>query len=196
MTALVQILIIPWVQRRNRRMERWEDDLIELSNLVREEIPPAYWKVTESVHAFYSLRREEPADQHEEALTRTAEAFDRDRDELLRHVQRANLLKRRIRLVRRDSPYWPELCDSITKIGRTAAQTTFRSYTQDRSEIYDLLLHNEQEHGKAMRRAQDVLDVIAIPMKPPPGRVARWAASQRLLARWTRGGRQPEPVTE
>src|SRR5438128_1545755 len=29
-TALVQILIIPWVQTRTRRRDRWEKDVIEL----------------------------------------------------------------------------------------------------------------------------------------------------------------------
>ncbi|MEU4237917.1 hypothetical protein [Actinoplanes sp. NPDC026619] len=185
-TALVQIMIIPWVQQRNRRMERWEDDLNELTNILREEIPPAYFKATVAVSQFYTLRREDPSDQHEDALARTSAAFDRDRDELWRHVVRANLLKRRIRLVRRDSPYWPELCDAISKVSRTVAKTTFREYTQDRSEIYDVLLRNEQDHGEAMKQARDLIDLIAIPMRPPPGRVARWAERHLPLARRSR----------
>ena len=181
-TALVQILIIPSVQQRNRRMERWEDDLNELNNILREEIPPAYFKATVSVSQFYTLRRQDLTEQHEGALARTSEAFDRDRDALWRHVVRANLLKRRVRLVQRDSPYWPELCDAISKVSRTVAKTTFREYTHDRSEIYDVLLRNEQDHGKAMKRARELLDVIAVPMRPPPGPAARWAARYLPLA--------------
>src|SRR3954470_1624710 len=37
-TAVVQILIIPWVQRRNRRRERWERDVIELETLLHHEL--------------------------------------------------------------------------------------------------------------------------------------------------------------
>jgi hypothetical protein len=37
-TAVVQILIIPWVQRRNRIRERWEKDVIELLTLLDEEL--------------------------------------------------------------------------------------------------------------------------------------------------------------
>jgi hypothetical protein len=37
-TAVIQSLIIPWVQRRNRRRERWEEDVIEISALIGEQI--------------------------------------------------------------------------------------------------------------------------------------------------------------
>ncbi len=158
-------------------MERWEDDLIELANILREEIPPAYWKVSVSVAAYHTARLKEPSEQGAAELERTSEAFDRDRDELWGLVTKANRLKQRVRLIERDSPYWPELSDSISKVSRTVAQTTLRNYEQGPGEIDALLLHNEQEHGKAMKRARDLLDVIAIPMKPPPGRVARWVTS-------------------
>ena len=38
-TALVQIVIIPWVQVRTRRRDRWEKDVIELDVLIRWELP-------------------------------------------------------------------------------------------------------------------------------------------------------------
>ena len=37
-TAIVQILIIPWVQRRARIRERWEQDMLELSTLLKDEM--------------------------------------------------------------------------------------------------------------------------------------------------------------
>jgi hypothetical protein len=36
-TALVQIFLIPWVQRRTRAIERWEKDIDKLLDLVNDE---------------------------------------------------------------------------------------------------------------------------------------------------------------
>lgn len=40
-TAVVQVIVIPQVQARTRRRERWENDVMELAALVDEELPPA-----------------------------------------------------------------------------------------------------------------------------------------------------------
>ncbi|MFC0100219.1 hypothetical protein ACFFKH_22185 [Micromonospora marina] len=40
-TALVQIFVIPRVQRYNRRVERWEKEITELANLLEEDLPRA-----------------------------------------------------------------------------------------------------------------------------------------------------------
>src|SRR5687767_10334618 len=37
-TAIVQIFVIPMVQRRTRRLERWEEDLVELATMHDEEM--------------------------------------------------------------------------------------------------------------------------------------------------------------
>src|SRR5690242_15085616 len=44
-TALVQIFVIPWVQRRTRALERWEKDVVELMSLVNEQMNDALSKL-------------------------------------------------------------------------------------------------------------------------------------------------------
>jgi hypothetical protein len=59
-TLLIQAVVVPRVQAYTRRLERWEDDLAELSSVVEEQLPRALknYRTTAGVRAAFRGRSE------------------------------------------------------------------------------------------------------------------------------------------
>jgi hypothetical protein len=175
-TAFVQIMIIPRVQQRNRRIERWEEDVVEIDQLLNEEIPMILGRATEATYNLYAARHGEtpPGSEREEVVRIASEAHSRARKKLRKPISRASVLVRRARLVNRTSPYWTELSLNMSVLARQSVHATWNKYTHNREEIYDLIIGAEREAERALEDVRKTLEVITLPMKPPSGRVARW----------------------
>jgi hypothetical protein len=185
-TALVQVIVIPRVQQRNRRIERWEDDLIELANIINEEMPPAYWRASGAVVRFYDARCVDPGNRDDIELRRASEALDREAKKVWELTMRTHRLLRRVRLVRRDSPYWDLLSKALHSMTAELAQALSSQHGLDRESMDEALLRNEQSYGAAIKHARDTLDMVAVSMRPPSSRVqwnARRRASELRLSR-------------
>lgn len=175
-TAFVQITIIPRVQQRNRRIERWEEDVVELDQLLNEEIPTILGRATEATYRLYAAHHGETPSgpERDENVQRASEAHRRARRRLRKPISRASVLVRRVRLVNRTSHYWTELSLNMSILARQSVHATWDKYTQNHEDIYDLIIGAEREAERALENVRKTLDVITLPMKPPSGGFARW----------------------
>ncbi|MEV0898366.1 hypothetical protein [Actinoplanes sp. NPDC049802] len=164
-TALVQILIIPWVQRRTRRLERWEKDMVELATLLHEELPQAVSDAYQTAVLHFSVKdselheeefRKEMSDQHNAAII-----------ELHKLTTRMHLLNRRVRLMKPNAPVWSAVTARIQHLDKTIRPVYALHIPKSENRIADINSQWE-EIRKDLVTAQERLDSIAIPMKPPP----------------------------
>jgi hypothetical protein len=181
-TAVVQILIIPWVQRRNRLRERWEKDVIEFVNLLEVDLTRVLRSARLAALEPYSiaqvLRDLEPgegADRLREQFKPAVTQARPDHETLADLTSHARLLVRRVRLVRPRAPFWRRLLTSVLALH-------FYAGTLDPSRLsldpgYDL---DAYYNGFATveGRGQEALDLVrqvSDRMKPPPGRMKGFA---------------------
>lgn len=174
-TALVQIVIIPWVQVHTRRRERWEKDVIELDTLLRWEFPrllaDAKWRGQE----VRSLGK------YDEASSPEFEAAEKAADKLFDQARRVRVLENRVRLERRKSGFWLRMGqlvgDAAASVIEAGACFTLEVSRLPAERWQDVWLEAEER----LRLATELLSQIAIPMVPPPTNVIqRWLFSQRI----------------
>jgi hypothetical protein len=125
-TAFVQIVVIPHVQHRNRQVERWENDLLELHALAGSDLHDAAVEVQHIGLVLYA---------REEMETKNA---DHDRyseavDELNRVTRNSKSVLARIRL-RNPHPKWEELDDELRKAALAATNYWIAGHVADGSE--------------------------------------------------------------
>jgi hypothetical protein len=124
-TCLVQILVIPWVQARSRRRERWEKDVGDLLRLIECTLPRAVrrldlaalepWSAVETKRAFDE--DEDPDDEgFREAIDRGREKAEEAFKELLSVWEQIFDLYRRVCSAGKHRAAWPPLVDSVTAL--------------------------------------------------------------------------------
>lgn len=59
-TLFVQILVVPWINRRNRRLDKWEEDVLALGSLLAREIGASRREITRSWEAWRAFRFKDP----------------------------------------------------------------------------------------------------------------------------------------
>ncbi|GAA2611415.1 hypothetical protein GCM10010399_47830 [Dactylosporangium fulvum] len=115
-TFLVQLYVVPRVQARTRRLERWEKDVIELVALIEEQLPLA----VEAYHMaslgprIARQRRNDPEADHDRLEMLLAEWTGEQREAreaLGEKMSRLDVLHRRVRRENADAPYWTLLAD-------------------------------------------------------------------------------------
>ena len=123
-TAMVQILIIPWVQRRTRRLERWEDDVIELAALFEEQMPMLTVRFSRPLWDWQLYRLDavdtsRPEDVREAAAQRlpslkdeATRAYQECWDQSVRAIQ----LVDRVRLVSPSAAVWDDLARLVADL--------------------------------------------------------------------------------
>jgi hypothetical protein len=177
-TALVQILVIPWVQSRTRRRERWEENVTALEAILHDEYPGA---IQEAYHAaLYVLLHESDRREGDDESFAAAKERDYAASRTLSELEhRMMLLVRRIQLVRRDAPLWQtlnyrtsdfvgvvtelQLCTLVMAPGDVDALNGLRSKTMEQR---DAVVH--------------IFDQVAVPMRPPlPLRSRRLIGTRR-----------------
>lgn len=59
-TLLVQIFVVPWVTRRNRRLDEWENDVLRLGGLLAQQIAIAQREVSQRLQSLKDFRFSDP----------------------------------------------------------------------------------------------------------------------------------------
>jgi hypothetical protein len=166
-TAIVQILIIPWVQTRNRRRERWEHDVIELETLLHDELPDAIAAAQASAQRYLrEFRNAHPAQRISGAMAKLETTAMEDAHDLLDLVRSVSLLEKRVRLLNRRAPLWTTLQHDLVVLTdqMASASNAYQRTGQDDE------THRQAWRGlqKALDKAVQTLELVAVPMKPPP----------------------------
>ena len=183
-TAVVQILIIPWVQRRNRIRERWERDVIELLTLLDEELGEPVSRLRYEVQRLSDAQDRVPRragpDVDVETLRADAIRAWEALDALT--TKMTNLTFRVIR-VNRAAPDWSHLVGHTMGISRAVAQLNPRPWgggvDRDR-ESTRAALSAINDHSSGAAR---LLQRIGVSMTPP-----RTYPMRRIAARIRRDG--------
>lgn len=197
-TAVVQILIIPWVQRRNRIRERWEKDVIELITLFDEELGEPLRRfryemlrlsdAQERTRRRPGERRPDPDDETERLRDGASHAWDA-LDALTTRM--TNLTFRVIR-VNQAAPRWGVLMRHTMKISSACAQLNPSpwglGFDSDRDALLASLAAMADGRMDAVRLLQRITDSMTPPRTYPARRFAAWGRRQpaRLRARLRR----------
>jgi hypothetical protein len=166
-TAVVQIFIIPWVQTRNRRRERWESDVIELETLLHGELPAAIAAAQASAQRYLrEFRNADPAQRISGPMARLETVATEDARDLLDLVRSVSLLEKRVRLLNRRAPFWITLQRNLVVLTdqMASASNAYQRTAQD-DETDRQVWRGLQ---KALDKAVQTLELVAVPMKPPP----------------------------
>jgi hypothetical protein len=189
-TAVVQILIIPWVQRRNRRIERWEKDVIELVNLLEVGLPTALRSARHSATGPLSvaevLRDLEPGNSAERLRKEFGPAVKQAHVEYLALVDltsHARLLERRVELVRRRAPYWRQLRTSVLRLSIFAIGLDPYNLSLDAGYDFDAYDQGFTAFGERVKNVLELLRVVSDHTKPPQGRLRAFATRRAQAAR-------------
>ena len=180
-TAIVQIFIIPWVQTRNRRRERWEGDVIELETLLHDELPDAIAAARTSAERYLGAKRD--AHPAQAAVVSFAgqlkSAATDDAHELLEIIRSVRTLEKRVRLVNRRAFLWATLQSDLRllteQLGR--ASEAWRGAEEDDAahrHVWTVL-------QDCLDNAVQTLELVSIPMKPPPAnKLSAWLFRRRF----------------
>jgi len=178
-TLLVQILVVPCVQRRTRKRERWERDITELQTLLEVEFPRNVRALRRAVVSYFAFH-ELPAATLADAVTRPVyAAAEADavaaHDSLSDSAMRALWLGRRAAIYKpgRD-PYWSRLLTSMGELNGNMMALAPRGVTKGRmtAKEYDGVL-DEAHRLSGLLLA--TLALTADPLEPPKSRSVRRA---------------------
>ncbi|QGN47946.1 hypothetical protein GKC29_14540 [Micromonospora sp. WMMC415] len=153
-TCVVQILVVPWVQGRGRRRERWEKDVTELLVVFEEEVPAAqYMQAVKEAHG--------------EAVAA---------DDLMAKVR---LLVERVALVRREALYWDRLRTDVLML--EGEVNRLRPFAALHDKVSDEEFRSRLPAvEKALVVVLENFQIVSGPMWPPPTRALgrRWPADR------------------
>ena len=192
-TAVVQILIIPWVQRRNRIRERWEKDVIELLTLFEEELGEPVSRVRYEIQRLSDARDRAPRRSGPEPEVDAVRADAIRAWEVLDALttRMTNLTFRAIR-VNRAAPDWSHLVGHTVEISRASAQLNPRPWgggVDTNREAARVALSAISDHSSSAAR---LLQRVGVSMSPPRTypmrRMGAWirARPRRIQARLRR----------
>lgn len=193
-TAVVQIFVIPWVQRRTRGLERWEKDVIELVTVVNEEWPERDVALRNALRLRRAMRvraaeMRADGDKTADHLARQANAGAQPAyTEAHDLTTRMAMLLRRCTLVNTQAPYWSNVFNRLFTLIRE-----LRELNPERSDVLmsgaDLDKHFQQM-SEAHDRLSEALLKISMPVKPPPIYPARRALRRVKQAGYAIVGRR------
>jgi len=123
-TAVVQIFVIPWVQHRNRRRERWENDILELHSLLKDEMPHADYALMIAACDYWSALfdidprgKSASNDERQHSLGEAMTAWESQQSLLWR----AMILTRKVQLVHTHAPAWHSFKEKINGLANGMA---------------------------------------------------------------------------
>ncbi|WP_406051306.1 hypothetical protein [Kribbella sp. NBC_00889] len=110
-TVLVQVVVVPWVQARTCRVERWETSVVELVSLLEEELPRAVSDCRSAAEAELTYRSlQDVADFDQNRVRESLQQALNSRREVNEVVgqrrRRMKVLVNRVTRVRRRAPMW------------------------------------------------------------------------------------------
>jgi hypothetical protein len=211
-TCIVQILVIPWVQGRNRRRERWENNVTEMVTLLEEELPRALEHLRSETYKLRLVRVHEAefAVSHPDKTKEFAEQFvapillslREDSEKVSELRTRLRLLMERSMLVNRSAPLWRGVMRDVLTfdIQLWRADPLLESVLGLSDDAFTELWKEVNDRHEA---AVATVKTISGPMRPPRTyphrRLRRWLTKQpsrvRLLMRSVlAGGPRGEPV--
>jgi hypothetical protein len=204
-TAVVQIFLTPWVQRRGRVIERWEREVKDLVNLLEEELPPALRRLRWTTLTLRTLQKAAGAEGFDQArvkeATKTAEGEAKAAYEAVNELTtRASRLEKQIALVNRRAPYWRRLSFRTINLDMATWQVDPQPWGMGRKlddDAFDTEWKALEEH-----RAETVktLDEIAVTMKRPRTypmrRATSWIQAQPADLRKRLTGTRPKLTEE
>jgi len=185
-TLLVQVFVIPRVQRRTRKRERWENEVGELVNLIEVDIPTHL----QTLHlAWLRLLAARRAVSTTTTGPRVLEAFESEfvapiklkaeqaYESLGAAISRAVLLQRRVQLVNPTAPVWKgqEMVFLAFNVflwdldPQRLGTDTAPSDAQHEDDYKKFQVHQEL--------ALTVVKIVSDPMKPPS--TGRWRRARR-----------------
>ena len=166
-TALVQIFIIPWVQTRNRRRERWERDVIDLETLLHDELPQVIAAAQASAQRYLrEFRNAQPAQRISGAMAQLQAAAMEDARDLLDLVRSVKSLEKRLRLLNRRARFWATLQRNLLVLTDQMANAAHAYERTGQDDETDRQVWRELR--KSLDNATQTLELVSIPMKPPP----------------------------
>lgn len=186
-TFLVQVFVIPRVQAGTRRIERWEKDVVQLMAILDEELPRVLkgYKFAGSLPLFMEGFRQNPhfdQDKLTEGMQKAKREAQEANQAVGEQMSRLASLVGRIKLLRRDAPYWRRLDMrwTLLHMNLIIVQGAEDEAAWDRE---------WERIDKARKGLVDLLHEVAIPMKPPSRRLvlrARRAAVRYVRKAWRR----------
>jgi uncharacterized membrane-anchored protein YhcB (DUF1043 family) len=198
--VIIQSLVIPVVQARTRRLERWEDNLSELSGLLEDQLPRSATRLRHDISSelTWEKAKEDPdyePDIHQDAIQQQLSSARTSRQEsrelLDQHVTRARLLLDRLRREHRRAPYWRRF--HVLELNLRVSHSLFSTagYLSDEDDPDSLW----QKHEKSRKALVDYLKPLVESMKPP--RRHRVRRSWRWLStKVRRDGRPTAPASK
>ena len=117
-TALVQILVIPQVQRRTRALERWEDNFTDLVTVVNEELLIGLNRLRDTYRIVIATRERDglAAEDLQAEVTRALETARSAFNENFDLTVKAYRLLIRCSQVNSSAPYWSELTARLKEV--------------------------------------------------------------------------------
>jgi hypothetical protein len=179
-TAVVQILIIPWVQRRSRLRERWEADVIKLTTLLKDKLPTSvevFWLASDGYREKYAAVRS-GKDADEVGLAKSLEAATKKWDKTRSVVIRIAQLRLHVARVHHRAETWSSFDLHVS----TMLDAVRRQHP--------VLLRMDDEAGvrKTMHdlsasqfSARLILDRLSATMKPPRQTLKDWQRHREIV---------------
>jgi K+ transporter len=175
-TAIVQILVIPWVQVRNRRRERWERDVIELHTLLEQEM--SVTAVEARALTIFLTRQHDD----EQTLRRSEDEALSALETLQSQHTRLWLLAKRVKLISPRSVAWKLLSQDVAELSGelgTVTETAFATnrFSEDQwRAAWDGL-------DRVLDRTRHTFSYVGERVKPPPAnRLSLWIFAKRTAA--------------
>lgn len=190
-TALFQIFVNPWMLRRTRRIERWEDNVADLITLVNEEWPEKLSMLKGHQDILRAMRRratessEDVSQDVARAQVATRAAYVEAHDQ----TTRMYMLVRRCTSINPTAPYWTQTINKLQ-----AAIAALRTLSPDTADV-PLSGPDQWQLWDQIYRAQDDLSAhlekIAMQLKPPrTHRIRRLRDRAKYKISWWRGRKE------
>ncbi|GIF66736.1 hypothetical protein Ais01nite_47710 [Asanoa ishikariensis] len=165
-TFAIQLLIVPWVQRRTRGRERWENDVDAIYSAVAEKVSLAVATADRSGHNALMARSFLQTAEHDETLNRefltaTIEGARTADEALAERMAEVRILLRRISRVNPDSPYWDQLALQFLKLHNSIR----RAQEGEPGKWFDEWQHVYKALNGLHRKIDDLAD--RVPLRPP-----------------------------
>ncbi|MGZ0150158.1 hypothetical protein ACXJJ3_24065 [Kribbella sp. WER1] len=176
-SVLLQSLIVPWVQSRTRRRERWERSIADLSVLVSDEIPKAmaeYRAAAGDERLFLTFRGDPKYDamKVEEGLRAASEAR-READRVISRLsRRLNNLNDRVISVRHKAPGWFPFTVAFFDLSMSISDITFAIYQATPLDD-DGWQSTWDQHRLAIDKYEEKVHALELSMRPPKRQLLR-----------------------
>jgi hypothetical protein len=186
---VIQSVVVPWVQSRTRRRERWEDDLSELSGLLQEKLDRSlnrYMKRISTVRMWERIKDMPETDTElvEQRLLEARTAREEASETVEADLARVTLLVDRLRREHRKATYWGYLLLLRRDLWLKIVLLDSAIYARDDESAKQL----KEDADEARRKLVVYLEPRIESMKPPPRKMARSAWRKIKAERWDFGG--------